>query len=361
MLREICRKNTSLSEEEITQLEELARQLPLMAQLVQADLFIDCPVDDKTAVVVAHARPADALSLYKKPVVGQLALTENEPAVFHAFRVGAPVRDIKAVTQENRTVIQNVCPVHNPEGRLIAVLIQETDISQSLGQEKKLEILAKSHENEAPSLRSERLDGDTAHLLRETHHRIKNSLQMVASILNLQARKHKDTEAGEILGENVGRVLAIATIHDILTQLHDRTEGIGSLTLLEKLVAGLPVFIPDEKAITLTVEGDNVELSGSQASSVALVVNELITNAIKYAFAGRDGGRITVSFRAGQRFHTVTVADDGAGLSPDFADKDRLGLRIAETTVRTKLKGDFHVHSDPGGTRISFDMKNEIL
>ena len=57
----------------------------------------------------------------------------------------------------------------------------------------------------------------------------------------------------------------------------------------------------------------------------------------------------------------VTVADDGAGLSPDFSDKDRLGLRIAETTVRTKLKGDFHVHSDQGGTRISFDMKNEIL
>jgi len=361
MLRQICREKTTLSDEEILQLEDLSRQLPLMAELVQADLFLDCPVDETTAVVVAQSGCGSSFSLYKTSVVGQLAPIEKEPAVLHALRVHAPVRDIKAVTQEDRTVIQNVCPVHNRAGQVIAVLIQERDISERVGQEKKLEALSKSHESEAPSLRSEQVDRETAAAMRETHHRIKNSLQMVASILNLQARKHKGTEAGEILGENVGRVLSIATIHDILTQLHDRTEGIGSLALLEKLAAGLRAFVPGEKQIQIVVQGDDTPLSGSQASAVALVVNELMTNALKHAFPAHDSGTVTVSFRAGQRFHTVTVSDNGTGFPGSTSEEGGLGLRIAETTVRGKLKGAFHIHSDPNGTQISFDLKNETL
>ena len=361
MLREICKKRTNLSEEDICQLEDLSRQLPIIAELIQADLFIDCVVNEETAVVVAQASPTSMYSMYEKTVVSEDALIGNEPAVFHAFRTNAPVRDIKAITQENRTVSQSVCPIHNPHGQVIGVLIQETDISQSLSQEKKLEALAKNYEDEDRPLRSEWVDNREVNTLRETHHRIKNSLQLVASILNLQARKHRGTETEKILVENVGRVLAISTIHDILTQTQDQIDRISSLALLEKLVTGLQAFVPEEKQIQITVQGDEVELNGGQAGSIALVVNELITNALEHAFEESDSGIVQVSFRAGKLFHTVTVSDNGSGFPADFSSEDRLGLRIAETTVRSKLKGNFHVYSDLNGTQISFDIKKEIL
>ena len=294
-------------------------------------------------------------------MVNKYALAENEPAVFHSYRINAPVSDIKAVTQENRTVSQNVCPLHNSSGKIIGLLIQETDISQSLSREKKLEALAKNYENEDRSLRSERVESNEVSLLRETHHRIKNSLQLVASILNMQARKHKNTQTGKILTENVARVLAIASIHDIMTHQSDQFDRVSSLSLLNKLAAGLREFIPEEKEIQISVQGDDAGLTGNQATSVAMVVNELVTNALEHAFNGSDSGIIQVSFCAGKLFHTATVADNGNGLPPDFSDKGRLGLRIAETTVRSKLKGNFHVYSDASGTQVSFDIKNEIL
>lgn len=358
MLRQICKEKTTLSEADICQLEDLSRQLPMFAELAQADLFIDCVVSEETAIVVAQAGPTSTYSIYEKTVVNEHALIENEPAVFHAFQFNTPVRDIKATTQENRMVSQSVCPIRNPHGQVIGVLVQETDISQSVSQEKKMEALARSYEDEDRTLRSERVDSMEVSALRETHHRIKNSLQMVASILNLQARKHKGTETEKILTENVGRVLTIATIHDILTQTQDR---IGSLTLLEKLAVGLRDFVPEEKRISVVVQGDDVVLSGNQAGAVAMVVNELITNALEHAFEEMDAGRIEVSVCAGTLFHTVTVCDNGRGFPADFSGEDRLGLRIAETTVRTKLKGNFHVYSGANGTQISFDIKKEIL
>ena len=91
------------------------------------------------------------------------------------------------------------------------------------------------------------------------------------------------------------------------------------------------------------------------------MVNELITNALEHAFEESDSGIVQVSFRAGKLFHTVTVSDNGSGFPADFSSEDRLGLRIAETTVRSKLKGNFHVYSDLNGTQISFDIKKEIL
>lgn len=361
MLRQICKEKTLLDERDILTLEDLERQLPLIAELTQADVFIDCLISDRQAVVAAQARPASAESIYEKTVVGEDALAEKEPAVFHAARIGAPVRDIKAVTQENRAVRQSVVPIRGWAGYVVAVLIQETDISRDLRREKKLEALSKSYEEAAPSLRSERVESSEVTTLREVHHRIKNSLQLVASILNLQARKYRGSEVEKILTENVGRVLSIAAIHDILTQDQGRFDRVSGLSILNKLGSGLRTFVPEGKDIQIEVGGDDVVVSASQASSVALVVNELITNALEHAFETTDHGHIRVSFCKGTLFHTVTVTDDGAGFPPEADRGERMGLRIVEATVRDKLRGQLHVHSDSSGTQVSFDIKNEIV
>ena len=160
MLRSLCTQCGGMTGQDIERLERLAQELPLFAEIMEADLFIDCPVTDDRAVVIAQASPATQ-SIYQKSVVGEDALLENEPAIFQAIRSNAPVKDIKAVTQENRTVLQNVVPIHGAAGRVIAVLIQETDISQNIRREKKLEAFAKNFEKADPSLRSERIgDGN---------------------------------------------------------------------------------------------------------------------------------------------------------------------------------------------------------
>ena len=199
MLRELCRQNTDLTGEEIRRLELLADQLPLIAELTAADVFIDCPCADR-AIVVAHARPAGHPSAYTASVVGQFALPEDEPAVFQALKTGLAVCDLKAVTQEGRAVRQNAAPVRGEGGGVIGVLIRERDISADILQEKKYETLARSYEghNQVAALAA-RLDNPQQAAMREVHHRIKNNLQLVASILSMQSRKCADLSTKRIL------------------------------------------------------------------------------------------------------------------------------------------------------------------
>ena len=145
---------------------------------------------------------------------------------------------------------------------------------------------------------------------------MKNNLQLVASILSLQARRCGNDFTKKILLENVGRVLSIASIHDILTQNKDGFRQIDSLVLLEQLRKHLQALTPAGKQIAIQVTGPSVPLSADAAGSVSLVVNELITNALEHAFQDRTSGQVLVRFCAGQRYHTITVSDDGCGFDP---------------------------------------------
>ena len=171
MRRQICQEQTDLSPADILQLEEVSKQLPLMAELTGADVFIDCPTKDGDIVVVAQAQPSSG-SAYEKSVVGVLILPLKEPAVFSALKNLSPVRDIKAITQENHTVRQDVVPIFNPDQTCIALLIREMDISDDVLQEKKYQSLARTYEKADSTLRSSDTDADTT-TLREVHHRVK--------------------------------------------------------------------------------------------------------------------------------------------------------------------------------------------
>lgn len=359
-LEMLCREHTALKQNDIEQLLEIEKQLPLMAALTNADVFIDCLLDDQTAIVVAQEKPVVKTSVYETGIVGEQALAQDEPAVFHAFRMGVPVCDIKAITQEKRTVRQNVVPVLNGESQVIAVLIREKDISDDIQQEKKYEELARTHEEEAPAVRDMNPEREqTAVEIREVHHRVKNNLQLVASILNLQARKCENEQAKVMLKESVGRVLSIASIHDILTKESSDLCSVDSIFLLEQLRRNLESLIPVNKDIEIRIAGDRVLLSADIATSAALVITELITNAFQHAFDGRDQGSVTVSVCAGTLFHVITVSDNGVGFDVKEGRANSLGLRIVRTTVQEKLKGKLHIISDDHGTKVSFDFKAE--
>ncbi|MBQ4424483.1 MAG: sensor histidine kinase [Lachnospiraceae bacterium] len=350
-------ENLPFSEADRGRLQEIMDQMPLIAEVTNADVFLDILLDEEKALVIAESCPAQGTGLYRSSVLGAYALPENEPAVFHAFRAAVPVCDLKAVTQEGRAVRQNVAPVFGEEGRVIAVLIREKDISTDLKQQRKYEELARSYEEQHDPIESARAGGAGINELREMHHRVKNDLQLVASILRLQARKAEYSEIRETLEESVGRVLSIAAIHDILTYNPGAAAAVRSRAIMEKLCESLSALIPPDREIRLLSEGDDIELDPDTATTVSMAVTELVTNALIHAFPPGSAGTVLLTVRKGTLFHAVTVADDGIGF--EDAEAEGLGLSIVRSLVRDKLGGKLHISSGDRGTKVSFDFQNK--
>lgn len=355
-LRELCWTHTALSGEEVDLLEQVAASLQYMADLTGADVFIDC-LDraGETAVVVAHARPSGVISAYQRSVLGQTALREKEPAVYHAFRTGMVVRDLKAVTQEDQTVRQDAAPIRNGAGKVIAVLIREKDVSGTLSRERKFRELARERESQTASMLGLAAGDAHAVAMKEIHHRVKNNLQLVASILNIQARKSTDPQLKRAFRENTGRVLSIAAIHDILTGT-DCGDQVALRPLLEKIRRNLQSMMPQGQEIFISLAGDDLTVSSDKATSVALVVNELLTNAIEHGYEEKKKGRVTVTLLRGRETSTITVEDDGGGFSPAEKREESLGLEIISLIVQDKLGSKLQIQSGPEGTKAMFGI-----
>jgi two-component system, sensor histidine kinase PdtaS len=173
-------------------------------------------------------------------------------------------------------------------------------------------------------------------LAQEIHHRVKNNLQTVASLLRLQARSN-GVEPRRALEDSVNRILAIAAVHEVLTEQRD--EEVDLHELLDRLRAMLVQGLGAEKSIVTALE--SVSLGGDKATALALVFSELLQNALEHG-----GDRIRVGLeRRGARV-VLTIADDGAGIRGGAGT----GLSIVEALVRDELGGEL-TFVDDGGLR----------
>lgn len=349
-------------EEDQRKLEHLKEALPVLAELTENDIFLDCvdPIQ-RLGTVVAEARPAGN-SLYQSSVVGQPVLPAMEPAVFHGVEQGVLVRDLKGVTQEGRMVRQDVLPLFGTKGEVLGALVREKDVSETLSQARKYQELARSREERRPEAFGPGEGQRPELVVREIHHRVKNNLQLVASLLNLQARQIQDPAVQKIFAENTKRVLNIAAIHDMLTKT-EAFDRIALRPLLRRIAGELQTLVPEGQSIWLRVQGDDMMVSSDCATAVALVVNELLLNSIEHAYPDQKSGTVTVSIYRGALYGTVTVADDGCGFDPEEV-ADSLGMSLVRMTVRDKLQGTLRIQSTLGrGTASSFDVRltdNEI-
>ena len=180
-------------------------------------------------------------------------------------------------------------------------------------------------------------------LLQEMHHRVRNNLQTVAALLSLQLRQVEGSEAERHLQDAIGRVQAIASVHDLLSD-ETRLSG-ATIDAIARLVADeLKVtLIPPSTSVTFAIEPTDVTVPTRQATVLALLFNELISNSIEHGFAGLDRGRIGIrAWRAGSLV-TIEVENDGAALPADFDPnvKTGIGLRIIQRLVESDLKGEF--------------------
>lgn len=198
-------------------------------------------------------------------------------------------------------------------------------------------------------------------LLREVHHRVKNNMQVISSLLAMQS-DGDDPEVAKTLQESQNRIRSIALIHE---QLYRSTElaHIHVRDYLQGLTSQLLQSFGKGATVRLELETDDIELDIDQSMACGLIVNELVTNALKYAYPGEQGGRIHVGLRehpGGER--VLTVADDGPGLpAEEGANKavpTTLGMSLVRTLAR-QLRGRVEIDGARGTVvRVFFGRKS---
>jgi len=175
-------------------------------------------------------------------------------------------------------------------------------------------------------------------LAQEIHHRVKNNLQTVASLLRLQARAAHRVDPQKALDDSVNRILAIAAVHEVLTERRDDDVDLGEL--LERLRAMLVQSLAAGKQVEAEIEQD-VSLAGNRATALALVFSELFQNALEH---GGRTVRVELARRDGQV--VLLIADDGDGI--DGEPRRGTGLSIVHALVTEELRGTLALESDGG-------------
>lgn len=186
-------------------------------------------------------------------------------------------------------------------------------------------------------------------LFKEVHHRVKNNLQVISSLMNLQSRRLTDPRARDILEDSHARVRAIALVHERLYRSPDLT-SVDAQEYLESLAGALlRTHASTEVAIELKVDARGRRLEVDAAVPCGLVVNELVTNALKHAFVGRERGRLVVRLSAEGSWHRLAVQDDGVGFPAglDFERATTLGLRLVRSLAE-QLGGQLTIQGEEG-------------
>jgi PAS domain S-box-containing protein len=186
-------------------------------------------------------------------------------------------------------------------------------------------------------------------LLKEVHHRVKNNLQVISSILNLQSSYVKDENTLNILRESQNRVKSMSFIHESLYRSTDFSE-VNFSEYINNLTSNIMhSFNSVENNIVLNLELNNVKLNLDQAIPCGLIVNELITNAMKYAFVGIDEPQLVIKLELVNDAINIFIEDNGIGLPKDFdiTESDSLGLQLV-TTLTEQLDGSLSIKVENG-------------
>jgi two-component sensor histidine kinase len=198
-------------------------------------------------------------------------------------------------------------------------------------------------------------------LMREIHHRVKNNLQIVASLLNLQASRIRGPEARAEFASARDRVRALATLHRHLYaqgEVHTINMPVFLTELCGQLFQAMGEI--EGKRITLTIEASPLQMSSDQAVPLSLIVTEAVSNALKYAFPGGRTGRVRVSLHADGDMAELVVEDDGVGIpagrsESETGPRDGIGITLIRGFAR-QLAGDLTVEEDRG-TRYTLRIK----
>ena len=200
-------------------------------------------------------------------------------------------------------------------------------------------------------------------LLKEVHHRVKNNMQVISSLLRLQERKVKDKDSAALLKDSQNRIQSMALVYNKLYR-SENLAGIDMTEYINELAQGLvKSYAVSPSRITVQVAPGGVFLEVDLAIPCGMVVNELVTNSLKYAFPDNREGQIFISLKENpDHFLELIVSDDGVGIPENFNPDNTatLGIKLVSNLVRDQLGGKMELTRSPGTTfRITFRRAKE--
>ena len=339
------------AEEKLRESEERYR---LLAESAQDYIFL---IDRDMRIQYTNSFAAEQLGYRPEELIGKYLDVAFPPDMSNSFehnlqtvfesgehlhaegRITLPDKELWIDTQ--------LIPLKKESGEIKSILGISRDITDRKHAEEKIKASLK--EKEA--------------LLQETHHRVKNNLQVVSSLLSMQARAAKDEDTVDILTESRNRIDAMALIH---TQLYEsgNLSAIKMKGFVDKMVRQMFQSYPvRDMKLTPTVNVADYPIPVFIAVPVGLIFNELISNTFKHAFVNRKEGKIEVSLCASGKSICMTVRDDGVGL-PDGFDINTtttLGLHLVKILAEDQLRGKLEVVSDEGASfKIVFEIETLV-
>ncbi|MGA2702822.1 MAG: histidine kinase dimerization/phosphoacceptor domain -containing protein [Isosphaeraceae bacterium] len=271
-----------------------------------------------------HARSVLCLPLVKQTkLIGVLYLENNlTPHVFTPARLAV----LKLLASQAAISLENA--------RLYA------DVRQENSERKRAEEQSQASLEEKEAL------------LKEVHHRVKNNLQLISSLLSLQAARIDEPAVAELFAESRNRVRSMALVHENLYRAGNFAR-ISMATHIQNLCAHLTrAYGMNSRRVELAIRIGNVQLDLDRAVSCGLIVNELVSNALKHAFPDGRPGRVCVELHPfGDKQQVLVVGDNGIGLRPDLDPRrsDSLGLQLVDDLTQ-QLHGTIVVNRDGGTT-----------
>lgn len=224
---------------------------------------------------------------------------------------------------------------------------QELDKKLFLQQKNEKEKLKVEVENKTKDLKialdqKEFLLNEKELLMTELHHRVKNNMQMISSLINLQAKRTPDKQIKDFFMTAINRISAIANLHELLYK-QNKIYNIKAKEYFISLIEGLK-NISEDKNVSITYD-IKTNLNSNDAVYCGLIINELISNSLKYAFESK--GNINISLEKNDELYTLKVEDDGKGYN-EGERSDSLGLLLINTLVENQLEGSILINTNNG-------------
>jgi two-component system, sensor histidine kinase PdtaS len=316
--------------------------------------------DEKGTLMRINRACCELLNITEEDVIGKYNVLEDNivieqgflPAVREVFEKGTIARftmhyEASKLQQlgleSSKFVIIDVTifPIMDNKGRVSNAVIQHTDITERRLAEEKIESLLAEKEM----------------LLKEVHHRIKNNMNIIMSLLSLQARTLHDPEAVSSLKDAKSRINSMMLLYDKLYQSSDFRE-ISTKEYLTTLIDEIVGMFPGMECVAVEKHIDDFILGVNTLFPLGIILNEVLTNAMRHAFNGRDKGRIIVSLSLSDRHATLIIEDNGIGIpeSIDGATSTGFGFQLIGMLIE-QLDGGLRLEQK-NGTRcvLEFDI-----
>jgi len=183
------------------------------------------------------------------------------------------------------------------------------------------------------------------YLLQEIHHRVKNNLNMMTSILGLQEEMYTSKEIQTFIKQNTLRIKSISLVHELLYQ-DDNLGHINLYTYIDKLSHHV-LHLSQDKKISLSLNIESLSLDSDDIIHLGIILNELLTNSIKYAFKAKNSGHIDIDLERIDDFYRLKYSDNGIGFNTETKQEEGFGLSLIKLSVE-HLEGNLETHSDDG-------------